>query len=83
MKGLRWIAGGAASIAAVVILLISSFQAAMYLDFGIYEKEYTKYQVLRALDMEMEDAPPAIHRSPFMFHLISSKSTPGNCHSTK
>ena len=56
MKGLRWIAGGAASIAAVVILLISSFQAAMYLDFGIYEKEYTKYQVLRALDMEMEDA---------------------------
>ncbi len=56
MKGLRWIAGGAASIATVVILLISSFQAAMYLDFGIYEKEYTKYQVLRALDMEMEDA---------------------------
>lgn len=56
MKGLRWIAGGAASIAAVVILLISSFQAAMYLDFGIYEKEYTKYQVLRALDMKMEDA---------------------------
>ena len=56
MKGLRWIAGGAASIAAVVILLISSFQAAMYLDFGIYEKEYTKDQVLRALDMEMEDA---------------------------
>lgn len=56
MKGLRWIAGGAASIAAVVILLISSFQAAMYLDFGIYEQEYTKYQVLRALDMEMEDA---------------------------
>lgn len=56
MKGLRWIAGGAASIATVVILLISSFQAAMYLDFGIYEKEYTKYQVLRALDMKMEDA---------------------------
>ena len=56
MKGLRWIAGGAASVAAVVILLISGFQAAMYADFGVYEREYTKYQVLKALDMEMEDA---------------------------
>lgn len=56
MKGLRWIAGGAASVAAVVILLISGFQAAMYADFGVYEREYTKYQVLRELDMEMEEA---------------------------
>lgn len=56
MKGLRWIAGGASSIAAVVILLISGFQAAMYADFGVYEREYIKYQVLRELDMEMEDA---------------------------
>jgi len=56
MKGLRWIAGGASSIAVVVILLISGFQAAMYADFGVYEREYTKYQVLRELDMEMEDA---------------------------
>ena len=56
MNGLRWISGVAASAAAVVILLISSFQAAMYLDFGVYEREYTKYQVLKALDMEMEDA---------------------------
>lgn len=56
MKGLRWIAGGAASVAAVVILLISGFQVAMYADFGVYEREYTKYQVLRELDMEMEDA---------------------------
>lgn len=56
MKGLRWIVGGASSIAAVVILLISGFQAAMYADFGVYEREYIKYQVLRELDMEMEDA---------------------------
>lgn len=55
MKGLRWILGGAASIAVVVILLISSFQAAMYLDFGVYQKEYTKYEVLRDLDMNMDD----------------------------
>ena len=44
------------TVAAVVILLISGFQAAMYADFGVYEREYTKYQVLRELDMEMEDA---------------------------
>ena len=56
MKGLRWIAGGASSIAVVVILLISGFQAAMYADFGVYEREYIKYQVLRELNMEMEDA---------------------------
>ena len=56
MNGLRWISGVAASAAAVVILLISSFQAAMYLDFGVYEREYTKYQVLKALDMDIEDA---------------------------
>ncbi len=56
MKGLWWIAGGASSIAVVVILLISGFQAAMYADFGVYEREYIKYQVLRELDMEMEDA---------------------------
>ncbi len=56
MKGLRWILGGAASLAMVVILLISSFQAAMYLDFGVYQREYTKYKVLRELDMDMDDA---------------------------
>lgn len=56
MKKLRWIPGGAASAAMVIILLISSFQAAMYLDFGVYQREYTKYEVLRYLDMEMDDA---------------------------
>lgn len=55
MNGLRWILGGAASAAVVVILLISSFQAAMYLDFGVYQREYTKYEVLRDLDMNMDD----------------------------
>lgn len=55
MNGLRWILGGAASAAVVVILLISSFQAAMYLDFGVYQREYIKYEVLRDLDMNMDD----------------------------
>lgn len=55
MKRLQWIFGGTASLAVVVILLISSFQAAMYLDFGVYQREYEKYEVLDDLGMEMDD----------------------------
>ncbi len=49
-------AGIAAGIAVAVILLISAFELAMYSDFGYYEREYEKYDVLSELDMEMEDA---------------------------
>lgn len=55
MKRLQWIFGGTASLAVVVILLISSFQAAMYADFGVYQREYEKYEVLDDLGMEMDD----------------------------
>lgn len=55
MKGLRWILGGVASVSVVIILLISSFQAAMYLDFGVYQREYEKYEVLQDLHMDMDD----------------------------
>ncbi len=55
MGGLQWILGIAASLAGVVILLISSFEAAAYADYGFYEKEYEKYEVLADLDMEMDD----------------------------
>lgn len=49
-------AGIAAGIAVAVILLISAFELAMYSDFGYYEREYEKYDVLSELDMEMKDA---------------------------
>lgn len=55
MKRLHWISGIILSLAIIVILLISSFQAAMYMDFGFYEKEYQKYNVLPELKMNMED----------------------------
>lgn len=55
MKKLDGVFGGAAALAVVVILLISSFQIAMYADFSVYEQEYTKYEVLDDLGMEMED----------------------------
>lgn len=52
---MQWIIGIAASAAVMVILLITSFEAAMYLDFSYYQKEYEKYHVLEDLDMKMED----------------------------
>lgn len=55
MKKLQWIIGIIASVSVVVILLITSFQAAMYLDFNFYEREYEKYDVLSDLGMTMED----------------------------
>ncbi len=54
-KTIRYLIGITVGIAAVVILLITAFEAAMYSDFGYYEKEYKKYDVLTDLDMEMND----------------------------
>ncbi len=48
--------GMIASIAVIVILLISAFEIGAYSDYGWYEKEYAKYEVLDDLEMEMEDA---------------------------
>jgi integral membrane protein (TIGR01906 family) len=55
MKKLHWVSGIILSLAIIVILLFSSFQAAMYIDFGFYEKEYEKYNVLPELGMKMDD----------------------------
>lgn len=42
--------------ALITVLLISSFEAAMYADFDVYRHEYEKYNVLSDLDMTMDDA---------------------------
>lgn len=55
MKKLQWAAGIILSFSIIAVLLISSFEIAMYADFGVYEKEYEKYDVLSDLDMTMED----------------------------
>lgn len=57
----HWILGVILSFAVIVILLISSFEAAMYIDFSFYEKEYKKYNVLPELDMKMEDVMYVTH----------------------
>lgn len=56
MKGLQRILSAFAGIAMLIILLISSFEIGAYSDFGWYEKEYAKYNVLDDLEMEMSDA---------------------------
>ncbi len=55
MKVLHRILSFCASIAMVVILLITSFEIGAYSDFHWYEKEYEKYQVLDKLQMEMPE----------------------------
>lgn len=55
MKILHHFLGILASIAMIIVLLISSFEIAAYSDFGWYEKEYEKYDVLTDLEMEMSD----------------------------
>ena len=56
MKGLRRLLSALAGIAMLIILLISSFEIGAHSDFGWYEKEYAKYNVLDDLEMEMSDA---------------------------
>ena len=55
MRKLQWAAGILLSFSVMAILLISSFEIAMYADFSVYQREYEKYDVLDDLDMKMED----------------------------
>ena len=55
MKKLQWAAGIVLSFSIIAILLITSFEIAMYSDFSVDEKEYEKYDVLSDLDMTMDD----------------------------
>lgn len=61
MKKIQWGLGVVLSLAVIMILLISSFQMAMYADFDFYEKEYEKYDVLLELNMKMEDVMYVTH----------------------
>lgn len=55
MKIIQWIAGMLLAFSIMAVLLITSFEVVMYADFGVYEREYEKYDVLSELDMTMED----------------------------
>ena len=55
MKGFHYALGLIATMAAILIFLITSFEIGAYSDFNWYQKEYAKYGVLDELKMEMED----------------------------
>ena len=61
MKIFHYAVGIVASMALIVALLITSFEIAAYSDFDWYEKEYLKYGVLDALEMEIEDVMDVTH----------------------
>ena len=43
------------SIAMILILFVTAFDIAVYGNYGFFQKEYEKYQVLDDLNMEMDD----------------------------
>lgn len=73
MKLVHWIAGIILSFSIITILLITSLQVAMYGDFGFYEKEYEKYDVLTDLDMKMDDVMYVTHE--MMSYLKGDRET--------
>ena len=43
------------SIAMILILLVTAFDIAVYGDYGFFQRDYEKYEVLDDLNMEMDD----------------------------
>lgn len=73
MKKIQWVAGIILGFAVMAVLLITSFEIAMYADFGVYEREYEKYDVLSDLDMTMEDTMYVTHE--MMAYLRGDRDT--------
>lgn len=55
MKVIQYLTGILCTFSLILVLLISSFELAVYGDMGYFEREYTKYGVLQDVHMEMED----------------------------
>lgn len=61
MKIFHHALGIVASMALIIVFLITSFEIGAYSDFGWYEKEYTKYDVLKKLEMDMDEVMHVTH----------------------
>lgn len=61
MKIFHHVLGIVASMALIIVLLITSFEIGAYSDLDWYEKEYAKYDVLTKLEMEMKDVMYVTH----------------------
>lgn len=55
MKVLHKVCAVFAAVSILVCVLVTAAEAAIFLDFDYYRKEYEKYRVLDELDMKMED----------------------------
>lgn len=55
MKKISWAIGILGSITFIVVLFLTSFKFVLYSDISFYEKEYSKYEVLDDVKMEMID----------------------------
>jgi len=55
MHTLQKICGVLYPVAIILILAVTAFDVACYSDFGFYEKEYEKYEVLDDLSMDMDE----------------------------
>ncbi len=55
MKAVQKISEIIISVSVILILLVTAFDVAVYADYGFFEKEYEKYDVLDDLNMEMDD----------------------------
>lgn len=55
MKTFYHALGLAAAFCVTFVVLITSVEAVVYFDSGFFEKEYTKYNVLESVHMEMDD----------------------------
>lgn len=68
MKLLHRIFAFLAAFSMILVLLVTAAEAAIYIDFNFYQKEYEKYQVLNELDMEMEDVMDVTHEMMSYLH---------------
>ena len=73
MRIFHRITGTIFSAAIITAVFFICFQAALYADMGVYEKEYRKYDVLSELDMTMDDAMFVTER--MMDYLIDDRHT--------
>lgn len=55
VKKAVWVTSVLGAVSFIIVLLVTSFQLVLYANLSFYEKEYAKYNVLEAVNMEMKD----------------------------
>lgn len=55
VKKAVWVTSVLGAVSFIIVLLVTSFQLVLYADLSFYEKEYAKYNVLEAVNMEIKD----------------------------